>query len=57
VKTHLVLLLTLLFLFINESAAFGAKKDFKGLFGSYRRDKFTENEGRESDWGFTDLDK
>ncbi len=29
-----------------------AKKDFKGLFGSYRRERFTENEGNASDWGF-----
>ncbi|MBY0369414.1 porin family protein [bacterium] len=28
-----------------------AKKDFKGLFGSYRREKFTENEGNLSDVG------
>ncbi len=28
-----------------------AKKDFKGLFGSYRREKFTENEARSSDFG------
>ncbi len=31
--------------------AFAAKKDFKGLFGSYRREKFTENEGRSTDFG------
>lgn len=30
---------------------FAAKKDFKGLFGSYRREKFTENEGRPTDYG------
>lgn len=34
-----------------ESNAFAAKKDFKGLFGSYRREKFTENEARNSDFG------
>lgn len=28
-----------------------ATKDFKGLFGSYQRGKFTENEARDSDWG------
>ncbi len=28
-----------------------AKKDFKGLFGSYRREKFTENEANSSDLG------
>ncbi len=31
--------------------AFAAKKDFKGLFGAYRREKFTENEGNSSDFG------
>lgn len=31
--------------------AFAAKKDFKGLFGSFRREKFTENEARSTDWG------
>lgn len=31
--------------------AFAAKKDFKGLFGSYRREKFTENEGNSTDLG------
>jgi hypothetical protein len=31
--------------------AFAAKKDFKGLFGSYRREKFTENEGKSTDFG------
>ncbi len=33
------------------SEGFAAKKDFKGLFGSYRREKFTENEGRATDYG------
>ncbi len=33
------------------SEAMAAKKDFKGLFGSYRREKFTENEGRSTDFG------
>lgn len=28
-----------------------AKRDFKGLFGSYRREKFIENEARSSDFG------
>lgn len=28
-----------------------AKKDFKGLFGSYRRERFTENEAREDAFG------
>lgn len=30
---------------------FAAKKDFKGLFGSYRREKFTENEGAGGEFG------
>lgn len=30
---------------------FAAKRDFKGLFGSYRRERFTENEGRPTDYG------
>jgi len=31
--------------------SFAAKKDFKGLFGSYRREKFTENEARSTSFG------
>jgi hypothetical protein len=31
--------------------SFAEKKDFKGLFGSYRREKYTENEGNETDFG------
>lgn len=34
-----------------EGFAATGKKDFKGLFGSYRREKYTENEGRDSDFG------
>jgi outer membrane protein W len=30
---------------------YAAKKDFKGLFGSYRRERFTENEARPTDYG------
>lgn len=41
--------LLVLFHFVTEYAV--AKKNFKGLFGSYRREKFTENEGNDSDWG------
>ena len=44
------LLLLAIFL-LAPSFSFAAKKDFKGLFGSYRRDKFTENEGRSTDIG------
>lgn len=36
---------------VFAAEAFGAKKDFKGLFGSYRREKFTENEARPTDFG------
>ena len=35
---------------MTQSVAF-AKKDFKGLFGSYRREKFTENEGSNTSFG------
>lgn len=42
-------ILSFLILFCATEAF--AKKDFKGLFGSYRRDKFVENEGRGSDLG------
>ena len=34
-----------------STEAFGAKKDFRGLFGSYRRERFIENEARSSDFG------
>lgn len=44
-----VLCLLLLLLLSAESRA--EKKDFKGLFGNYRRDKFVENEGNPSDFG------
>jgi len=40
-----------LLIFIVCAETFAAKKDFKGLFGSYRREKFTENEARKSDFG------
>src|SRR5947209_5497597 len=43
------LLLGLLLSFAVDAAQ--AKKDFKGLFGSYRREKFTENEANPSDFG------
>jgi len=33
------------------SPVLAARKDFKGLFGSYQREKFTENEAHDSDWG------
>jgi len=34
------------------SSSFAARKDFKGLFGNYRREKFTENEANPTDVGF-----
>jgi opacity protein-like surface antigen len=37
---------------ILAEPAFAARKDFKGLFGSYRQPRFTENEGRDTDFGF-----
>jgi hypothetical protein len=44
----LFIILALLLAFSTEAFA---KKDFKGLFGSYRREKFTENEARENAFG------
>lgn len=41
-----------LLLLVVSSELLAARKDFKGLFGSYRREKFTENEGNDTDWGF-----
>jgi opacity protein-like surface antigen len=35
---------------IGTNSAFGSR-DYMGLFGSYRRDKYTENEGHDSDFG------
>ena len=43
--------LLLLLAFFIAADAFAEKKDFKGLFGSYRREKFTENEGNSTDFG------
>ncbi|MCB0404046.1 MAG: hypothetical protein KDD51_04620 [Bdellovibrionales bacterium] len=42
------IVLILLFAFPAESFA---KRDFKGLFGNYRRDQFVENEARDTDFG------
>lgn len=44
----LLIILTLLLAFTGEAYA---KKDFKGLFGSYRREKFTENEAKSNAFG------
>ncbi len=40
----------LLFVGVSASAA-ESKRDFKGLFGSFRRERFIENEARSSDLG------
>lgn len=40
----------LLLLFVT-SDLWAAKRDFKGLFGSYRRERFVENEARSTDFG------
>ncbi|MFM8313527.1 MAG: hypothetical protein ACKOA8_04515, partial [Deltaproteobacteria bacterium] len=51
-KRHQLSLFCLLLLcFGFDFEAQAAKKDFKGLFGSYRREKFTENEGNSTDFG------
>jgi len=47
VKGFLLLVLGL----VVASDGYAAKRDFKGLFGSYRRERFTENEGHSSDLG------
>jgi hypothetical protein len=47
VKRYLLLVLALTF----TLDAVAAKRDFKGLFGSYRREKFTENEANSTDIG------
>ncbi len=43
-------LLLFLIALVFENCAY-AKKDFRGLFGSYRREKFTENEATSGDFG------
>lgn len=45
------LLAILVFGVLAEDVCLAKKKDFKGLFGSYRREKYTENEANDSDWG------
>lgn len=42
--------LLVIFSFLPHDAF--AKKDFRGLFGSYKREKFVENEGNDTDFGF-----
>ncbi len=41
---------TFLILVISD-ISFAARKDFKGLFGSFRREKFSENEAHSTDFG------
>ncbi|NBX76046.1 MAG: hypothetical protein EBQ92_05785 [Proteobacteria bacterium] len=45
------IILSILLLLGLSTPSLAARKDFKGLFGSYQRDKFTENEAHDSDWG------
>ena len=49
-STQLLLLGVFIEVLIGAEA-FAAKKDFKGLFGSYRREKFTENEAGSGEIG------
>ena len=39
-------------IFLIPQCSFAAKKDFKGIFGNYRREKFTENEALSNQFGF-----
>ncbi len=48
---HKILLLSVFLELLVCGNAFGAKKDFKGLFGSYRRERFTENEAGSGELG------
>jgi len=41
----------LLFAFATDGICAKAGKDFKGMFGSYRRNQFVENEGNATDFG------
>lgn len=50
-RHHLSIFCLLVLCFGFEFEARAAKKDFTGLFGSYRREKFTENEGNKNDFG------
>ncbi|MBI1860504.1 MAG: outer membrane beta-barrel protein [Deltaproteobacteria bacterium] len=45
------LLVILLVLCLHHDLMAAPKRDFKGLFGSYRRERFTENEARSTDFG------
>jgi hypothetical protein len=44
-------LILLCFCIATVTDALASGKDFKSLFGSYRREKYTENEGNSSDFG------
>ncbi len=48
--TLLILALSLA-LIGGDVCAASSKKDFRGLFGNYRREQYVENEGRSSDFG------
>src|SRR3989338_6005837 len=50
ISMHGVRALCVLLLFVADGA-WAAKRDFKGLFGSYRRERFIENEAQSSDFG------
>jgi outer membrane protein W len=45
------LILCILLGLASEGIAATSKKDFRGLFGNYRREQYVENEGRNSDFG------
>ena len=52
---HLSLICLLVLCFGFEFQAYAAKKDFTGIFGSYRREKFTENEGNKTDFSSAEV--
>jgi hypothetical protein len=45
------LILSLILTIGADAFAVTTKKDFRGLFGNYRREQYVENEGRNSDFG------
>lgn len=50
-KQRSAVLISFLILGICADTFAAGKKDFRGLFGNYRREQYTENEGRNSDVG------
>lgn len=50
-RHHLSIICLALLCFEFTSEAYAEKKGFTGLFGSYRREKFTENEANKTDFG------